>query len=222
MVSARHWAGRDGCPRGWGQHGGLKGQDTGAPGDGESGGGHQHPFRGHVTAVQGMGYVRGQGTGQGMGYPRGQGCSRALGTAGQPPTSFQGTEGSRRECGVPLGTEGQGPSKRWGTVGWEPGSLQGRGDTGLGMGWSGDSRTGTEALQGSRRWQQSQVQPDSFSLLPRPFVPQFCSRVGMGSGVRTHILSIHPPHPPFSPAPTHATSTSPSSRLWGSSWPLSS
>lgn len=61
-----------------------------------------------------------------------------------------------------------------------------------------------------------------------PFVPQFSpvtpaqSRNGKQDMEGGHILSTCPSHLPVSPAPTHASSTSPSSHRWGSSWPLSS
>ena len=141
-------------------------QGTGAAGDGESGMGANVP----------PGDLGQQGTaGQGMGYPRGQHMrySRALGTAGQSPTSFQGTKNSRRGHRVPLGTEGQGTSKGWGTAGQASGSLQ-----------------------GTRRQRQPQVQPNGFPLFLRPFVPQFPSsqpllRAGTGSGMGRGGQSEH-------------------------------
>lgn len=135
------------------------------------------------------------------------GCSRALGTAGQAPTSFQGMEDSRRSSRrqwdkVPLGDRGQqdghqGPSRGGGTPGWA---------------WGGQGTAGQVpgSLQGTRRRQQPQVQPEGFPLFPRPFVPQFPSsrtvlKAGTGSGTREGGGAGHFEHVP--PSPTCLPST---------------
>lgn len=189
-----------------------------------------------LTFLQGTWGSRGQGTArQGMECPREQ-QDRVWGAPGhwgqldrqQHPSRGWRMAGEAMGCPrgqwgwVPAGDGGQqnghqGPSRGVRTLGWAWGC---RGTAGKALG----------SLQGTRRWQQPQVQPDGFPLFPRSFVPQFPSSHPLpkaGTGSRTlgggkHFEHVPPPHAPVSPAPTRATSTSPSSHPWGSSWPPSS
>lgn len=114
------------------------------------------------------------------------GCSRALRTDRQAPMSFQGMEDSRR------GSRGQWDKVSLGDTGQQnrhQDPSRGGGTPGYAWGGQGTAGQAPGSLQGTRRCQQPQVQPDRFPLFLRPFVPSASlqpplPRAGMGSGTR--------------------------------------